>query len=476
MLFSLCFELFLVATVLPEWLSCNCYVDAGSSTTTETTKRLRGKPVVHTRKVYNIEEDEQSLHENLVDPHPHQTMKLRGSGKNGKPMDIILDLTALENFLVEENIHPLNQQNNTEEDVRDINESTEEYDHFQNIELIDAQEQTVEEATHQPRRHDKSLHILPTGANDYNHSLFEELHSAPFEIYESSFGGGKEEREESFPVFIVPDWNRDTTGVFSGFSRTATPLAFQNIQFLLSWDDIVEASTGADDSLVDFMDDSNFEASLFIGETLGEESRVPFLGLMLSYEQRSQKNVMIPFAKLENFFHDTSEKHLLSDSIKHLEHDALHGMLDEERSSSKSSNATNSFFHHEIIHGTNRKEQLEDIEAIHFRRLFQLLIRRTFLFSFGYADCLKIEPHNLRECLDDTFSLVVQMEASVRGALDDLLIEELGSVTQINSSRVSEACVSASSGSYGTGDCSTFEGLGGVGVSSFSTLASSTFR
>ncbi|MGK3734761.1 MAG: hypothetical protein ACI8RD_001608 [Bacillariaceae sp.] len=468
MKFSLCFELFLVATVLPEWLSCNCNVEAGSSTTIESTKRLRGKPVVHTRKVYNTEEE---LHENLVDSHHHQTMKLRGSGKNGKPMDITLDLTALENFFVEEDNYPLNQHNNTDE-------STEDYDHFQNIELIDAQEQTVEEATHQPRRHDKSLHILPTGENTYNHSLFEELHSAPFEIYESSLGQGKEEREDSFPVFIVPDWKRDTTGVFSGFSRTATPLAFQNIQFLLSWDDIVEASTGAEDSLVDFLDESNFEASLFIGKTLGAESHVPFLGLMVSYEQRSQKNVMIPFAKLENFFHDTSEKHLLSDSIKHLEHDALHGMLDEERSSSKSSNnATNSFFHHEIIHGTNQKEQLEDIEAIHFRRLFQLLIRRTFLFSFGYADCLKVEPHNLRQCLDDTFSLVVQMEASIRGALDDLLVEELGSVTKTNSSsRVSEACISASSGSYGTGDCSAFEGLGGVGVSSFSTLSSSTFR
>ena len=211
---------------------------------------------------------------------------------------------------------------------------------------------------------------------------------------------------------------------------------------------------------------NEFQASLFIGKTLGTGSEVPFLGLLVSYHQSSQKNILIPFAKLENFFHDTSEKHLLSESSKNLQHDALHEMLDEERSKSGPMSA---FFHPEIIASTNRKEQLKDIEAIHFRRLFQLLIRRTFLFSFGYADCLKVEPHNLRSCLDDTFSLVVQMEASGRTALEDQLLEELASVTQMNISKVSEVCIST------IGDCSSFRGLGS-GAAPFSTLASSTFR
>jgi len=476
-------ELILVVVMLPIWLSCN--VDAGSSTRTETTKRLRGDDAGSSTttettkrlrgKVYKIEEVDQNGRENLVDPHPHQTVKLRGSAQNGKVIDITLDLTALEKLtalefgVVEEGNTTLKQNNNTEEDIEGI-ENTTTYDSFQDTELIDPQEPTVEEATHQPRRYDKSLHILPKGDSNFNHSLFEELHNAPFEIYESTFEEGKIEREPSFPIFIVPDWKRDTTGVFSGFSRTATPLAFQNIQFLLSWDDIVESSTGAEEPLVDFMNESNFEASLFIGKTLGTGSHVPFLGLLVSYHQNSHKNILIPFAKLENFFHDTSEKYLLSESTKHIEHDALHEMLDEERSS----NTTNSIFHHKIFHGANRKEQLEDIEAIHFRRLFQLLIRRTFLFSFGYADCMMVEPHNLRECLDDTFKLVVQLEASVRGALDDLWIEDIASVLQMTSPRVSKACISVSSSSYGTGDCSTFESSG-VGTP-FSTQATSLFQ
>jgi len=329
------------------------------------------------------------------------------------------------------------------------------------------------------RRHDKSLHSLPTGTlgREFNSSLYEDLHNAPFEIYESVFDTGGEEREDSFPVFIVPDWKKDATGVFSGFSRTATPLAFQNMKFLLSWNDIVEASTGAEEGLINFIYRNKFEASLFIGKTLGEQQNVPFLGLVVSYHQNSQKNIFVPFAKLENFFHDASEKYLLSESTADLEHDALHQMLDEARASYSSS----TFFHPDIVADTNnnnKKEELEDIEALHFRRLFQLLIRRTFLFSFGYADCLKEEPHNLRDCLDDTFSLVIQMEASVREALDGQLMEELATVTKLTkASPLREACISVTPGTYGIDECSDsrrFRGLGGS--AKFSTLATSTLR
>jgi hypothetical protein len=349
-------------------------------------------------------------------------------------------------------------------------------------EIIDEQDESPHEAAYQKMRSDKTLFALPPGdlRREFNSSLYEDLHSAPFEIYESTFGIGKEEREDSFPVFIVPDWQNDKTGVFSGFSRTATPLTFQNMQFLLSWDDIVEASTGAEEELNNFIYNNNFRASLFIGKTLGDAvSHVPFLGLVVSYHQISQKNILIPIAKLENFFHDTSEKYLLSESTQQLEHNALHQMLDSERAS----NSTSTFFHPDIVADTrknNRKEQLEDIEAIHFRKLFQLLIRRTFLFSFGYADCLKEEPHNLRMCLDDTFSLVVQMEVSVREAMDDQLIEELAKVTKLtNASKLRETCISVTPGTYGMNECSvssrsSFRGLGG-GMP-FSTLATSTFR
>jgi len=438
MKFAFRLESVLVAAMLPAWISC---VVQASTTTKVQTRRLRGNSVTHTRTEHHDDVNSDQLemsHEHLLDPRPLHTTKSR-----------------------------LNEKKITSVDT----------------EIIDEQKESPKEAEHQRmRRTNKSLHKLPSGSlsREFNSSLYEELHSAPFEIYETAFDVGKEEREESFPVFVVPDWKKDTTGVFSGFSRTATPLTFQNMQKLLSWEQIIDASTGAERQLTSFIRNNNFETSLFIGKTLGDSvSHVPFLGLMVTYNQNSRKNILIPFAKLENFFHDTSEKYLLSDSIQNLEYDALHEMLDEERSN----NSTNSFFHPDIVadtHNNNRKDQLEDIEALHFRRLYQLLIRRTFLFSFGYADCLKEEPHNLRSCLDDTFSLVVQMEATVRDAMDDQLIEELAKVTKLtNASKLRDACVSVSPGTYGMNDCSVsahgnFRGLGG-GVP-FSTLATSTLR
>jgi len=348
-----------------------------------------------------------------------------------------------------------------------------------NTELIDEQEETIEEARYKgTRRHDKQLHVLPAGnfGRNFNSSLYNDLHNAPFEIYESAFDIGEEEREESFPVFVVPDWQKDTTGVFSAFSRTATPLTFQNMQNLLTWKDIKEASTGADEELTDFIYSNNFEASLFIGKALGDStSDIPFLGLVVSYHQHSQKNILVPFAKIEHFFHYTSENHLLHESGQYIDHDTLHEILDAERSN----NSTSTFFHPEIIAETlqnNRKEQIDDIEAIHFRQLFQLLIRRTFLFSYGYADCLKEEPHDLRACLDDTFSLVIQMEAAIRDALDDQLFEELERITQVAyTSKYREACVSVNM--YGTMECSV-SSLGNVrgltGTGAFTTLSSTS--
>jgi len=435
MMFLSRLDLIMVVTMLPAWISCGVQA---STTTTMQTRRLRGNSVTHKRTLTEY--------------------RTKEVGNRNMSRQTLLDART--------------QHSTIRPNEREINHV--------DTEIIDEQNESPEEAMHRKkRRNDRSLHTLPSGTMDreVNATLYQELHNAPFEIYESAFDVGKEEREDSFPVFIVPDWNKDVAGVFSGYSRTATPLTFQNMQFLLSWNDIVEASTGAQEELNNFIYKNNFEASLFIGKTLGDAvSNVPFLGLVVSYKQSSQKNILIPFAKLENFFHGTSEKHLLGESIQHLEYDALQEMLDEERAS----NSTNSFFHPEIVADTrnnNRKGQLEDIEALHFRRLFQLLIRRTFLFSFGYADCLKEEPHSLRSCLDDTFSLVVQMEAAVRDAMDDQLIEELAKVTKLaNASKIREACVSVTPGTYGMNECSvgSFRGPG-VGVP-LSTRASLTFR
>lgn len=417
MMFAVRLNLLLVATVLTAWISCDVHAD---NRKTIQNRGLRGKPLPNSRK-----ESHQSIsHQHIMDTRQQPTRKLQRQTTN-------------------------------------------------KMDIIDEQEESPNEAKHrQKMRNDKSKITLPSGTlnRSFNSSLFRELHNAPFEIYDSAFDVSDEERLDAFPVFIVQDWQKDTIGVYSGYSRTANSFTFQNMKNLLSWNDIVEASSGADMELTRFIRSNKFEASLFIGKTLGESvSHVPFLGLIVSYHQKSQKNILVPFGKLENFFHDTSEKYFLSESVQTLEHDAMHALLDEERANNNST-----FFHPEIVADTrnnNRKEQLDDLEAIHFRKLYQLLIRRTFLFSFGYADCLREEPHTLRACLDDTFSLVVQMEATVREALDDELVEELAKITELTKeSKLREACVSVTPGSFGKNDC-------GVGESMpLSTLAASTLR
>lgn len=407
-------DLLLVAAMLPAWISCS--VQAASTGTIDG-KRLRGqnkRPIVGTRSQRN---DLEITEIQFRGPRAEKRARNRRNDDNKQTTNNYLDEA-----------------------------------------IIDEQDESPQEARHrQKMRNDRSKIDLPKGnlGREYNRSLYEELHNAPYEIYESAFDVHEDERDDSFPVFIVKDWQKETTGVYSGFSRTASSFIFQNMQVLLSWNDIVEASTGADPELTKFIQKNKFEASLFIGKTLaGTNADAPFLGLIVSYHQRSQKHILVPFGKLEHFFDDTSEKYLLSESIQHLEYDALHNMLDEERAIT---NSTNKFFHPEIVSDTSNKKQMkefEDIEAIHFRKLYQLLIRRTFLFSFGYADCLREEPHTLRACLDDTFSLVVQMESTVRDAMDDQLIEELAKVANYNNdSKLREACVSVRPDSFGTNEC-----------------------
>eukprot|EP00934_Nitzschia_sp_Nitz4_P007045 Nitzschia sp. Nitz4//scaffold90_size81538//40194//41321//NITZ4_005320-RA/size81538-processed-gene-0.50-mRNA-1//-1//CDS//3329560014//7035//frame0 len=301
-------------------------------------------------------------------------------------------------------------------------------------------------------KRDRSMYSLPTGFDTYfNQTLFNILHDAPFHIYEDALGHSLE--SDSFPVFALPEWYH-LTGVFSGFSKKASPLIFENLQFLLEWEDIVESNVGVGSRLGTFIEDNNFRANVIIGKSIGDNARsVPFIGMVVSYYQYgSKKNVLVPFARLEDFFDDSSEMHLLNPDTKNLEMDALHELLDQARSN------TTHFYHPALAHTEERKAQLEDLEIIHFQKLFQLLIRRSFLFASGYADCLLNEPHGLRQCLDSTFYSIIKMETNVRGALDDQILEQLAEINHTFHSKVSEACISTQNNGlgiiYGSGSCS----------------------
>ena len=307
---------------------------------------------------------------------------------------------------------------------------------------------------------DRDMYKLPTGlASHFNGTLFNALHDAPFRVYEEALGHALEEGE-SFPVFALPQWF-NTTGVFTGFSKNAAPLIFENVQFLLHWDEIVSAvNSPVGSDLIDHIVENNFHASLIIGKSIGNGANVPFIGMIVCYYQfGNPKNVLVPFSKLEDFFDDTSERHLLDPNTKSLEMAALHDMLEQKRS-----NSTHKFYHPALAHTAERKARLENLEITHFQKLFQLLIRRSFLFSFGYADCLLNEPHGLRRCLDDTFYSLIKMETSVRGALDDQLVEQLAEINDAFHSKVSEACItvqgSATGVMYGSGSCYNANDLG----------------
>lgn len=280
--------------------------------------------------------------------------------------------------------------------------------------------------------------------------MYEDLHSAPFRLYEETVGH-KLARGESFPVFAVPQW-LDMIGVFTGFSKQATPLIFENLKYLLTWDDILEASTGATVELSEYIAEHNFRANVIIGKSIGNGANIAFIGMMLSYYQHgSEKNVLVPFSKLDDFFDDTSEKHLLDPETKHLEMEALHSMLEERRSGSET------FYHPALAYTDERKNRLKTMEVRHFQKLFQLLVRRSFLFSYGYADCLMNEGNELRQCLDGVYDYIIKMETTVRGALDEQILEELSDINETFHGKISEACVTVQGYStgmmYGAGSC-----------------------
>ncbi len=448
--------------------------------------------------------------ETMVDPHSmrdehHHYVRIPGRTSGGDTRWTVLDLDQLEDKLPHDfaiftkNNHVFQDEKKNEsrkkegaprqqhsdhvhyhraEHLRSDRESHDESSgvHFDRHDEVEKNHQLRHHTYHKPKnqtqsrtkketnddfewKRDRSMYTLPTGlASHYNETLFDELHNAPFRVYAEALGHELDENE-SFPVFALPQWI-NTTGVFTGFSKQATPLIFENVQFLLHWDEIVATATSPISSdLAAHIADNNFHASLIVGKSIGNGANVPFIGMIICYYQfGSSKSVLVPFSKLEDFFDNTSEKHLLDPKTKSMEMAALHDMLEERRTNSST------FYHPALAHSEERKAQLEDLEITHFQKLFQLLIRRSFLFSFGFADCLVNEPHNLRACLDDTFYHIIDMETTTRGALDDEVIDKLAEINETFHSKVSEACVSVQgSGNgmmYGSGSCYNTNDLG----------------
>jgi hypothetical protein len=457
-------------------------------TTAPPGKKLRGNRVeaVHTRVMHPHTKDEARKAENvvldpLVDPHKpsNDKIKLRGKSSSGEIREIAVDMNKLEPHLSHKS-HLLHQHKHHDtiehhenahvpHDSRHHSHTATHYDDSTHTPIHDESPSTksaAQESHHhhqQPHYHPhqaqsamKKMLSLPTARSEfYNETLFEILHNSPFEIYEQAMGHTLEEGE-SFPVFTLPTWYK-TTGVFSAFSKTATPLIFENSQILLEWQDMVASSHGISPALKVFIADSNFHASLIVAKSFGYQGVKSFLGLVVSYYQFGvEKHVLIPFAKVGDFFEESSYTQVSDGSIRNIQMSALENLLAQ-----KESNSTNP---HPILElRDSRKEELENLDAIRSQKLFQALIRRSYLFSFGYADCIRSSPYHLRECLDDAFSGVVKLETSVRGALDKELAEHFGQINESFHSRVSEACImvqgSSGAGAFGSGSCYDFEDL-----------------
>ncbi|KAL3933000.1 MAG: hypothetical protein SGBAC_010592 [Bacillariaceae sp.] len=307
----------------------------------------------------------------------------------------------------------------------------------------------------------KEVIVLPTGMNyHYNQSLYDDLLTAPFDIYSEIFQDLPFDSKSSFPVFAIPGWEK-RLGVFSCFGKVSESFIFENLQFLLQWKDILGASDGVSMELYEYMTNHEFEADLIIAKGHKGEDIIPHLALVISYYQfGTKKKVLVPFARLGDFFDDTSEKHLADEAVREMEVEALHELIQSKRTNSTLFSDT------DILENTDQAQGYATVETLHFQKLFQLLIRRTFLFSFGYADCLmQDEPDSLRKCLDDTFTNVVKLETNVRGALDDQVMEMVSIVNERSHAKTLEACVSFQNnmGSiYEAASCSNMLELGTV--------------
>ena len=305
----------------------------------------------------------------------------------------------------------------------------------------------------------KPTYTLPTGLPEhFNETYFYDLFDAPFDIYEQAVGH-EISVGEPFPIFSIPSWEA-APGIFSGFNKQGEALFFENAQFLSNWDDIRSSSTSfTGRRLETFIENSNFHSNLIIGNAFRDNSfKVSFVGLMISYYKSGFKeNALIPLSRLEDFFHEASGQQLSNSETLSLDSTMVQDILNEKLISN-----TSDFYHPDFVWtgGADEreiKEQLSDIETIHFQKLYQLLIKRSFLFSYGYADCLRADPksNNLRACLDYTFFEIVKIETGIRGALEDQILDQLTELDKTFHSNVKEACMSIDGGMIGAESCAT---------------------
>ena len=129
-------DIALVIGLLPTLFSLSESRTTTTTTTTTTEKRkLRGSPVIHRRTTYHHhqhddhawqqqqqQQQQQPPPENLVDPHPHQSVRMRGTRHNGKTVEFTIDVETLQNIAKEQHEHHIrhpvlgNKNNNTRSD------------------------------------------------------------------------------------------------------------------------------------------------------------------------------------------------------------------------------------------------------------------------------------------------------------------------------------------------------------------------
>jgi hypothetical protein len=409
---------------------------SGASYTVHTTKYPKRK-----KEAYTPENIAKRLRgDPLVDSHK----KLRGSSR-----DAMLNVDHVEPNLEDHtSVHQTHEYHHNEHGHSWISKPLQEEEEEEEEEV--EQEQDIQRGRRRQETEENTapkkptpLYVLPTASDEYfNQSLFEHLHNAPYDLYEEALGHHKADYYDvslGFPVFTMPTWHNNT-GIFSAFSKTAVPMIFENSQILLHWNNILATSNGASRKLIEFIGDSNFRASLIIAKCYGGKGVTHFIGLVVSYYQFGvEKNVLVPFARIEDFFEDVAHSNIFDPSTKNLEVEALNHMLNHKQ--------PNMTAPHSVMQIRDaRQVGLENLEITRFQQLFQVLIRRSFLFSFGYADCLHQDPYNLRQCLGETFTDVVKLEASVRGSLDAENAAQLEVINDVYHSSVSEACIMVQGG------------------------------
>eukprot|EP00980_Cylindrotheca_fusiformis_P016311 scaffold4844_cov112-Cylindrotheca_fusiformis.AAC.9 len=462
---------------------------ASPRTVTTIQSNLRGGRVIHKRTSY-LDMSRQAQTEAFQTPkHPSVHMHIRQMLEDGKVHEMDLD-----------DLHHLDEYDMPPEilqNIKDFEQSRSEaptHEYYQSIyagrqQNDDSHRRPTDSLVKETHHHHKSRQdsLLPTGSDSryYNQTLYHTLLLAPFEICSDVFDDVWS--ETSVPVFSMPDWKRQKTAngrIFSAYhGNEGDSILFEHQQFVLRWEDLLAvAGDGIPSSLSEYTSNHDFQADLIVGKVHGESIATTsreevngasiagpmHLALVVSYLQfGNQKNVLIPFARVKDFFDDDD------DTLKELDLEVLieSTTWPHRTNSSDAVNASSSSIS-PLTSDSERIQAFENMETDHIPKMFQMLIQRTFLFSFGYADCLlqeeEEEPeYNLRQCLDDTYSSVIKMETNLRGALENLKEEEeqqqhLGAIANAPLSVRSKEEANASTSFFGTSFCEKASAILGV--------------